>query len=145
MECWIKLVDGLVPGSADEVLVSVPAGSTRVDRRSPAGPVAGISLDGGGSLSVDGSMLTVTGELDVVHGTLRLNNGRNPVGNDRQQRRTLALSGGTLDKVTYQGHARSERAGRTLTITNGITMTVRAVRVLDLINLTGAGQLAHLR
>jgi hypothetical protein len=43
---------GLVPGSADEVLVSVPAGST-VSIASPAGPVTGISLDGGGTLSVD--------------------------------------------------------------------------------------------
>jgi hypothetical protein len=137
---WLS---GQLPVSTDTVLIGLPAGNT-VSFSSGSTTVGGLSIEGGGTLAVSGGVLTDTGGLQVVNGVLQLAGG----GTISQaiitnQGGTIALSGGTLDGVTYQGPLDLSAGSASVIVKDGITLTGANGSGSGTINLTGPNSVLY--
>jgi hypothetical protein len=122
-----------LPVRSDTVLISLPASAT-VTYGSGTSAVTSISIQGGGSLSVNGGLLKVLGNLSVASGVLKLAGGTVQQALITNSGGSVVASGGTLDGVTYQGTLDMSGSGSTLYVKDGFTVGAGGATI----NLTGS-------
>jgi hypothetical protein len=93
---------GALPVSTDTVLVSLPTGQT-VTFASGTSSVTSLSIQGGGTLAVNGGVLKVLGNLIVANGILKLAGGTVQQALITNSGGSVVAAGGALEGVTYQG------------------------------------------
>ena len=134
---------GHIPGLSDSVLIDLPLGASVIS--GAAARAATISIEGGGTLNVTGTLL-VPGQIDAENGVLQLGSlGAVQSATITSSGGSVVLAGGTLDAVTYQGVLDlSAPTGASVVIRDGITLTGRGGVGPGLIELTGGSSLLHL-
>jgi hypothetical protein len=130
---WLS---GQVPVSADSVGIS--DGAT-VTFESGVATVARLTIEGGSSLAVTGGALSITGQLDITSGTLKLNTGgtiKSAIISNSGG--SIDYGGGTVDDVTIEGTLNLSAANATVTVAHGIVLTGANGAGSGSIDLTGA-------
>ena len=113
---------GKVPGSADDVTIG--AAGTYTVSITDAEAAHSVALKTKGATLDDTGTLALGTTLALTAGTLELDNGGVIAGGTIEALGgTLLANGGTLCGGQLPGHARSERYGENLSITNGLAFT----------------------